>query len=424
MRTRPFDWLKAAWLSVAIAASIVAVAEVAVRAVERHTSWLGPSGSDVNGPGEHAIIASRPWGPRYLADLRGFHWRHHYAPHVGYRSVPHASESVNVDDWGIRRTLHGSSEPSAAVVYACGGSTMIGVGVPDWGTIPSYLARDLNAGASARPVRVVNRAQAWWTSGQALMDLVVALQHGERPEVVLFASGINDFAVVSYGGQPGGIAPYAEMLLDRGLSRAWFHDGPGTLATLHFPALLRRWLGPSGDVEGSAVSRRTGGRTPPSGDLAGRLREAAAVYEANVRMLRVLAAAYGFEVYFFLEPFPLISPRPLTAEEAREIGPLWLPWERALAEDHYARLRGSPYLRSLPDFIDVSNALDGVDETILLDTEHLLPQGNEIVAAAMIRGLQRVQAAFLGGAPAEGPRRPAAVGAGPSGFKQVTSKPD
>lgn len=400
MSQRFREWLNVTLVSVGVGALVLVCAELAARLYEAPGDSIPLANLSFSEPGQHPIIASRPWGPEYLEDLRNFHWRQRYAPFVGFRSIPHSGSSINVDADGQRRTLFNSSDASALLLYACGGSTMIGIGAPDWGTIPSYLAREINRGGGASPVRIENRAQVWWTSGQALMDLIVALQNGERPDVVLFYDGINDFSVVSYGGRPGGIAPYAGLLLEDGLDRLWSRHEPGTLETLRLPRLARRLLGLPQAAAPDRVSQRIGRRVPPPGEVASLLREAASIYAANVRIVRSLGVTYGFESYFFLQPFPLFSAKPLTAEEEPVVRSRRMPWEQEQAESFYALVRRSAYLRSLPEFIDISTVLDDVVETLLLDIEHLLPRGNELVAQAMLERLRRIRAPFLGAAPA------------------------
>jgi hypothetical protein len=158
---------------------------------------------------------------------------------------------------------------------------------------------------------------------------------------------------------------------------------------------LRRLFGLPPREAPDRVSQRIGRRLPPPGEVAGMLREAASIYAENVRIVRSLGEEYGFESYFFLQPFPLFSPKRLSAEEAPIVESRRMPWERELAQEFYALVRRSPYLRSLPQFIDISGILDGVDETILLDIEHLLPRGNELVAEAMLARLGQIGAPFL-----------------------------
>jgi hypothetical protein len=387
-------WLNVALVSVAVAALTLVCGELALRNAEEGGGALG--NPELALPGKHSIIARQSWGPAYLESLRGFHWRNQYSPYVAFRSAPHRSgESINIDAAGRRLTMFNSLDESALLLYAYGGSTTIGIGVPDWGTIPSYMARIINKGGAPNKVRVENRAQVWWTSTQSLMDLIVALHSGERPDVVIFYDGINDFSVVSYGGRAGGIAPYYEILLAEGLERAILNIEPSTLETLRLPNWIRGLLRLPDPVLSEGISPRVGRRVRPKDEAARLMTEAASVYATNVRIVRSLGEQFGFESYFFLQPFPLLSPKPLTKLEAPIVRKLRKPWEFQMAKHFYEEVRQEAYLRSLAQFIDLSRALDGANETIFLDIEHLLPRGNEIAAVALLDGLKRIEAPFL-----------------------------
>lgn len=158
-------------------------------------------------------LRSREWGPQLLEDINNKQaspFVVQYRPFVDFRVKPYRSKTVNIDAEGIRRT---PQDPTATtkVAFAMGGSTMFGSGVPDEGTIPAYLARRLPG------YRVVNYGSGWWTSSQSVVQLIVALHEGKRPNLVIFYDGINDTEVVTYGGGPGRISPFIEQQLARGL---------------------------------------------------------------------------------------------------------------------------------------------------------------------------------------------------------------
>src|SRR5215831_4053432 len=92
-----------------------------------------------------------------------------------------------------RRTLNPSNcDPRDALsVWIFGGSTMYGYGVPDWATIPSYLSRELNAGAQ-NCVVVSNFGVEGYVIDQELILLEEQLKAGAHPDIVVFYDGIND----------------------------------------------------------------------------------------------------------------------------------------------------------------------------------------------------------------------------------------
>lgn len=337
-------------------------------------------------PAWHPLIAAEPWGPEYFESLRGFNWRQRFAPYVGFRSVPHHSSVINIGDDGRRVTPGSAEDPGALDVHLFGGSTMIGVGVPDSGTIAAYVAERVNI-TGARPVRVVNHGQAWWASTQSVVDLLLTLRQGERPDVVIFYDGVNDFSVVSYGGRPGGTAPYAEKLLTAALDEPWSPTSPSLLAALRFPELLAHVPGVGLLLPPSGVERTAAPASRPEIPAAAAdalVAQAAAVYEQNVRLVVALGKEYGFRTYFFVQPFPLVSGKRLTKAEEKILKRTRLAWEERMLRQFYAILGSSAYLRSLPEFTNLADVLDGEQAPLFLDTEHLLPRGNEIVARAIL----------------------------------------
>lgn len=68
---------------------------------------------------------------------------------------------------------------------------MYGTAVPDWGTIPFYLSRDLNAG-SKDCVFVSNFGVEGYVTDQEVILLTELLKAGEHPDIVIFYDGVND----------------------------------------------------------------------------------------------------------------------------------------------------------------------------------------------------------------------------------------
>jgi len=108
-----------------------------------------------------------------------------YRSYVGWRDVPRASEGVNVEGRYLqRRTLNNpaSGEPK---IYFFGGSTMWGTGVDDASTIPSLFA-------ARTGIHSENFGEAGYVAHQNLALLILLLQAGHRPDLVVFYDGVND----------------------------------------------------------------------------------------------------------------------------------------------------------------------------------------------------------------------------------------
>ena len=334
----------------------------------------------------HAVFSHQPWGPQYIEDVRGYRWLRLYKDYVGFRQAPYNSATINIDKDGLRITPDNCDRPDAKLVYAFGGSTMLGVGAPDASTIPSNLARLLNKSGSC--VKLVNFGGGWWQSSQELAQFIVRLREGERPVAAFFYDGVNDIDAVSFGGKVGGTDPgaeprfnsSAELSADRISLRRFLYANSTALNSID------RIMNPPLVKDAGNPFRLT----QPQIEAAAP--QVVAAYEANVRMIQAVAKQFDVPVFFFLQPFPLISSKSLTPGEAQmRRGRLEnRDWEPRLVSQTYQIWRNSPYLKQLPNFFDVSLALDQTKEEVFADAEHLLPRGNEIMANIIVEKLRSI----------------------------------
>ncbi len=149
------------------------------------------------------LLRTQAWGDQFVQDYRKFQYRLEPHPYVGFKHAQFESQTINIGADGFR--VVPGVEASDKVpkthleVMALGGSTMMGVGAPDDGTIPAYLQHALSERHSA-PVRVLNRGVGFWVSTQELVYLTLELRKGNVPDIVVFYHGLNDVArAVEYG---------------------------------------------------------------------------------------------------------------------------------------------------------------------------------------------------------------------------------
>ena len=114
------------------------------------------------------------------------------------------------------------------------------------------------------------------------------------------------------------------------------------------------------------------------------------VYVHNVRIVEALAREYGFNAYFFLQPFPVIAGKVNTEMEDETIRDraLHRAGEVELILTAYDAWRNDPYLKGHQRFYDISRLFDGMTQELYLDTEHLLPEGNRLVAERMAKEIR------------------------------------
>jgi len=352
----------------AISVALFAALEAGLRAAQAVDQWLFPRDSV-------PLVERQPWGAQYLADQKLLQTRHD--DYVEFRERPLASKTINVDGEGIRVTpgscAAGTGRRSRILLF--GGSTMFGYGVPDAFTIPAYVARALNRPGTC--VEVVNYGAGWWQSTQSVMQLLRVLQQGTRPDAVVFYDGVNDVAIAMRGGDPGRIAPEAEALLKNALDDGaeWGRLARSSALVRFAAKRLRR-----SEPEGASA---------PSFDAQAQAAKVADIYVRNVRAVEALGKEYGFNAYFFLQPFPLIAGKVHTEPEDAVIRGWTRGHERDVAflRMAYDRLRDAPGLKERR-FHDISRMFDGMTGELYADTQHLLPEGNRLVAERILKELR------------------------------------
>ena len=108
-----------------------------------------------------------------------------YYDFIVWRRQKFEGKTVRIDENGFRR--HGSMTDSVAdaKVWMFGGSTAWGTGSPDDGTIAAYLEK-------ASGLRTFNLGEAGYNSHQGLNLLMKLYTEGGRPQFVVFYDGVNE----------------------------------------------------------------------------------------------------------------------------------------------------------------------------------------------------------------------------------------
>ncbi len=145
----------------------------------------------------HRVIADTYGDAAWINDYREEFRRAYIAQwrsYVYWRRTPYHGNYINVDANGLRLTTStegaGKASGTPLKVFMFGGSTMWGVGARDAFTIPSIVARELQQKGVA--VEVVNFGESGYVSTQEVITLLLQLQKGERPALVVFYDGVND----------------------------------------------------------------------------------------------------------------------------------------------------------------------------------------------------------------------------------------
>jgi lysophospholipase L1-like esterase len=303
--------------------------------------------------------------------------------HVGWWQRPHRGQYVTIDERGLRTTPgeHGA-DPAAVRILCFGGSTMMGMGARDAHTIPAVLARRL--GELGHRTAVVNMGQLGHNSTQETIALQQLLKAGERPDIVLFYDGINEMVCAEQTGA-------ADRVMHEAARRAEFNifytDRRADLVAAGLIAAMPRTVRRLRELTGLQLR----GPLPPGRfdlaavDIPALARQVVEAYAANLRLIRLLAGAYGFRPLFFWQPV-ITTKRDKTADERFFEAEFTsdLDVRRKLFAAVIDARRRHPELAAGDAAIDLSRLFDDRPDPVYIDLYHLSEAGNAAVAEAML----------------------------------------
>jgi len=312
--------------------------------------------------------AAQEWSGSFFPESRAAE-AYQFRPYILWRHRPFSGDLVNVDSQGRRVTPGAQCTPEAYTVFTFGGSAMWGWGSPDWGTIPAYLQEGLDARLE-RPVCVENFGEDGFVSTQSLMALVLALQSGHVPDLVIFYHGANEVFAAIESGQAG---------------------NPVTLSTI--AAIFERrehpliqWMKSSRLYALATALTTRLNPTQPHDHVpmdAERLDDSVTeVYLSNYEIVAALAREYGFDFYFLWPPHLATGDKPLTPEE-QAIKSRMDPGLRELAAEVHHDISNAT--REHEHLWDLASVFDQEGNQIWIDEwGHVTPEGNRLVAQKMI----------------------------------------
>ena len=314
---------------------------------------------------------SIPWAETYWREQRQQELLGYEVYSYGLvRARPFTGETIVVDRAGIRQTAHTRCDGSAPTVYVFGGSTIWGYGSPDWETIPSHLASRF--AADGQRACVLNFGSDGWRADQGVVMLIQELKRpgARRPDVVVFVNGANDVATPFFW--TGRVDREWEFLDTKGWHEELMRLRHGSLYYLGMTntwTLLQRVIK---RIEGPRIRH-----LPPHADRLAR--EIAQNYLANIRTVEGLSRAYGFRYAFFWQPMSTAGHKTLTAEEKEGTRN---GFGTSLRDFPTALQMTFPLVRTAAAgrFHDLADVFDGHTGSVYIDFNHLLPEGNRIVA--------------------------------------------
>jgi lysophospholipase L1-like esterase len=334
----------------------------------------------------------RSWVNDCFAEFRRSYaaqWR----PYVYWRRVPFRGHYINVDSNGFRLTASPKPMPQGSCpplkIFMFGGSALWGTGARDAFTVPSILARELQRSGVAS--EVTNFGESGYVSTQEVIALLLQLQEGRAPDVVIFYDGLND-TYSAYQQRVAGLPEnehnrnrefnlsHPAKLRERG--EMVLQDLARRLSTLRAMKGLLRKTGLWHEPALAARSLPAGNPAPGAEALA---HDVLATYRGNIELVRALGEHYHFRSLFYWQPTIFQKPHLTDFERARRA-------EQQTVEQFVERTCAAVRQGGLPEsgecsFHDLSLVFADVREPVFIDWCHLGESGNEIVAKKMAQNV-------------------------------------
>jgi lysophospholipase L1-like esterase len=290
-----------------------------------------------------------------------------YSSYEAMRREPFASETINIDQDGLRVTPGGPANPTQ-ILSLFGGSTMWGTGVDDAHTIPALVQRLFPHAA------VVNYGQSGYVSAQDRAVLLKRLSLGAPVGTAVFYDGINDVLHLCQAGIPldGHAFTYfldqaVRLYRDRQLGvseRAW-------IASVGNLVRLAQRLNGAEVREAAKLNEIKASRCS---DLAA-VDTIADILWRNWLSAKLLVEASGGRFVAILQPVAAVG------KPRREYLPPQPEWDLRYNQA-YDRIRSHIAAEGQGWAYDFSTAFDG-DEALYIDPFHVSARGNEIIAERM-----------------------------------------
>lgn len=290
-----------------------------------------------------------------------------WVPYSYWRQDKLESTTINIDDYGRRKTVqarHGTDKPF--IIYTFGSSVMWGWGVSDQHTIPSELAHLLDG----RNIKIVNYGELGYISTQSYLQLMLAIRRGERPDLVIFYGGYSDFNAAQSMGRAGVNLSEKTRIKEFGLSSRTERWRTYKLAlsqaysrTLKHARQVRHWLIPPSPQKAQTKDNQALARSVLD------------VFDFNQGLVKSLGQQYGFNSIFIFQPIRNVAPA--TALKSED--------EDSLLQTGYS-LAHQKYAHNQDVFF-----FDGIisDKSLYLDSVHLGPKGNKVVAQNLLNIIEQ-----------------------------------
>jgi lysophospholipase L1-like esterase len=309
------------------------------------------------------------WVGKYFEEFSECN-REQWKPYIYWRRQPFSGELINVGSDGLRKTIYpepGNKDEKAGLkIFMFGGSALWGTGARDEYTIPSLVGSCLQS--SGIFAEVVNFGESGYVSTQEWIGLMLEIQKGNVPDVVVFYDGVNDVFSAYQRGEAG--IPQNEKnrekefnaLKSRKKALRVLAESFSTLSTIRFIREL------------TVNKAMPVSYTPES--MERMITNAIHVYKENIHAISRLGAENGFRALFYWQP-SIFGKENLTAyekQEAEKLGYLKEVLEIA------SRKVDSDQPQLYPAIHNLSNFFQNEKKPIFIDYCHVGEYGNSVIA--------------------------------------------
>ena len=318
-----------------------------------------------------SYYASQAWAKQYWKEF-SLSRPMRYHDYVFWRRAPFTGKFININRDGIRLTPGADCSANSYKVFTFGGSTMWGTGSPDWGTIPAYLQSGLKA-MTTKPVCMLNFGESAWVSTQSVIQLMLELQSGNVPDLVIFYEGANDVYAAYQSGRAthqnlNQLTAKLEQSKSPPPSVTWIKSTSSFYVLNRLMATLR----PKPRESTNLINYKTMGI-----DTATLTDSMVETYIGNYEIVSALARKYGFEALFFWQPQIAVGEKSLTNEELemkRDLDPAVIEFYQSV----YHRVQ--QVAKKYKNLYYIADTFDSAKSQIYIDQVHVTPVGNRLIA--------------------------------------------
>ena len=380
---RVIDCYKAIAILTFNALLLCAGLELAARGISNLNRWSKPT-EELVGEGKPretvSYYSSQGWAKRYWYEYK-LSDKERYYPYVGWRRAPFKGQTINIDQNGIRLTPGADCGAKSYKVFLFGESSMWGTGSPDWATIPANLQRHLEK-TIRRPVCVVNFAESAYSLTQNVIMLLMQLQSGNVPDLVLFYNVEGDVYAGYQTGKAGMIQNLDQVAakFDTSERNFTFLDQLRSTSSYSLIGRLVDKLTVANPEQAEFTSKQLLTYETMGIDFKELGNSIARNYFNDYQIVDALSEKDGFKYLFLLPPHILLeNNKPLTLEE-QEIR------RQSDSDTAFTKLFTAVYqniqshIAGYPNVYSMANVFDGYDFPIWIDAGHVTPGGNQLIA--------------------------------------------